>query len=95
MLYREMQIRCSVVLDRTDTVKLSIYFKMSCGMAQTHKTTNCWLLSPSLPLFLINGDLTYVAAAVGRVVNRNLQTDPDCEQRHNPGALYHDVSNTG
>lgn len=35
---------------------------MVCGVAQTNKTTNCWLLPPSLPLLLIssNDDLTCV-----------------------------------
>lgn len=81
------------MLARTNTVKLSIYFKMSCGGAQAHKTTNCWLLSPLLPLFLftLDGDPTYVTAAVWREVNRNLQTNPDSKQRHNPEALHHDV----
>lgn len=65
---------CPVMpVTRTEAGRLCICFKMSCGMAQAYKTTNCWLAQCVITL---NGDLTYVAAAVRWVVNRNLQTNP-------------------
>lgn len=80
LLFWETQNECLVMpAARMGTIKLSIYFKMSCGVSQTYKTTNCWLLSmsPFLPLFLItlNGDLTYAAAAVRRVFAETLKTN--------------------
>lgn len=66
---------------------------MNCGVAQTNKTPNCWLLPSCLPLFpfTLNGDLTHVTAAVRREENRRFQGSADCKERRYPEALQHDI----